>query len=120
MSLVTLALGAAMLPAYASLDEADAYLLGDAGPRRVTWTAAEEDDQRRALVTATRTLDRLPWRGSKAAAAQATAWPRAGIGTVTVPNDIEVAAILIAAHLVAVSRLTAGGGRGRRRGRSRR
>ena len=105
MSLVNVALGTATLPAYASLDEADAYLLGDAGPRRVTWTAADEDARRRALISATRTLDRLPWRGTKAAAAQATAWPRAGIGTATLPADIEVAAILIAAHLVTYSGL---------------
>lgn len=101
MSLVNVALGAAMLPAYASLDEADGYLEGDAGPRRVTWTAADEDAKRRGLVTATRTLDRLPWRGAKAVATQATAWPRSGIGTTTLPADVEVAAILIAAHLVA-------------------
>lgn len=101
MSLVNVALGTAMLPAYASMDEADAWMLGDAGPLRTSWTAASADDQRRALVTATRTLDRLPWRGTKATAGQATAWPRAGVGAVTVPNDIEVAAILIAAHRVA-------------------
>ena len=101
MSLVNVALGTAMLPAYASMDEADAWMLGDAGPLRTSWTAASADDQRRALVTATRTLDRLPWRGTKAAAAQATAWPRAGIGLASLPADVEVAAILIAAHLVA-------------------
>ena len=100
MSLVNVALGAAVLPAYASLAEADGYLEGDAGPRRAQWTAAGDDDKRRALVTATRTLDRLPWRGTKAAASQATAWPRAGIGTATLPTDIEVAAIVIAAHLL--------------------
>ena len=101
MSLVDIVIGTATLSSYASVDEADAYLLGDAGPRRVTWTSADEDAKARALVTATRTLDRLPWRGSRSMTTQATAWPRSGIGTTSLPTDIEVAAVLIAAHLVA-------------------
>ena len=63
--------------------------------------SADQDDPLRAVVQATRTLDRLPWRGAKAVATQATAWPRSGIGTTALPADVEVAAILIAAHLVA-------------------
>lgn len=51
-------------------------------------------------MTATRLLDRLPWRGKPAVLSQATAWPRASVGVTTVPAGIEVAAILIAADLV--------------------
>ncbi len=101
MSLQTITISTRTFSAYASLAEADAYLAGAAGALRTTWTGAETDAKRRALVTATRALDRLPWRGTKALASQATAWPRAGIGTTGVPADIEAAAILIAADLVA-------------------
>ncbi|MCY3911921.1 MAG: hypothetical protein OXG43_01585 [Chloroflexi bacterium] len=100
MSLSSVTLGSTSIPTYASVAEANAYMLAEAGPQRTTWNAAETDAKRRALVTATRALDRLPWRGTKAQASQATAWPRAGIGTTGVPAGIEAAAILIAADLV--------------------
>lgn len=40
------------------------------------WTAASTDNKARALVTATRQLDRQSWQGSKVADDQALAWPR--------------------------------------------
>lgn len=55
-------------------------------------TAATPDNQKRALVEATRVLDRTPWNGTKTAAGQALAWPRTGVaradGTAVDPNTI--------------------------------
>ena len=100
MSLSSVTLGSTSIPTYASVAEANAYMLAEVGPQRTTWNAAETDAKRRALVTATRALDRLPWRGKPAAVNQATAWPRSGVGTTVVPSGLEVAAILVAAYLV--------------------
>jgi len=71
------------------------------------WETAVDDTQMRAMVTATRLLDRLTWAGTKTSAVQPIAWPRTGvvIGGVavdanTIPADIlngfaELAQLLI-------------------------
>lgn len=57
-----------------------------------SFAAATSDNQKRALVEATRVLDRLPWTGTKTVAGQALAWPRTGVtladGTAVDPNTI--------------------------------
>ena len=42
----------------------------------LAWTTATEDEQTRALITATRGLDTLGWIGTKTTTTQALAWPR--------------------------------------------
>lgn len=44
-----------------------------------TFGAATADDQKRALVEATRILDRQLWQGAKVDAGQVLAWPRTGV-----------------------------------------
>lgn len=67
--------GAANATSYLTVAEADAYL--DARPNVAAWTGASADARARAVITATRLLSPLPWRGSRTTAAQALAWPRA-------------------------------------------
>ncbi|MGB0878685.1 MAG: DnaT-like ssDNA-binding protein [Mycobacterium sp.] len=40
------------------------------------WDSASGDTQNRAAVEATRTLELMPWRGTRVDATQALAWPR--------------------------------------------
>lgn len=47
---------------YASLVEADQYLVADV-KRSATWGARSEDDKKRGLISATRLLLRLSWAG---------------------------------------------------------
>lgn len=72
-------------PAYADLDDADAYLapsLHAAG-----WVAATEERRAQALVTMTRILDRQSWLGQPTDEAQELAWPRTGTGVAGVEDD---------------------------------
>lgn len=68
-----------------------------------TFSAATPDDQKRAMVEATRVLDRLPWNGTKTVAGQALAWPRTGVtyadGTAVDPNTIPPEVISAAYEL---------------------
>jgi hypothetical protein len=71
---------------YADVADADAYL--DAALHgQADWDALDDDAKARALVTATRTLDRQAWRGEKTDPAQALAWPRTGTGVAGVEDN---------------------------------
>ena len=68
-----------------------------------TWSAATADNQSRALVEASRLLDRQRWQGDKADAGQALAWPRTGVtvdgaevGSASIPADLVTAAYELA------------------------
>ena len=70
--------GSATADSYVSLEDSDAYHLAHGGE---AWLAPSVDDERKeaALRSATRYLDstyRGRWKGIRAAAAQALAWPR--------------------------------------------
>jgi len=63
------------------------------------WAALAADDQSRALVSATRYLDTLPWAGSKTSGAQPLQFPRTGltrrdgsaVDSATVPDEVVFA-----------------------------
>jgi hypothetical protein len=65
---------------------------------RVDWYVANADDKIRALVSATRQLDTLPWVGLRATTTQALAWPRTDavingreISATEIPQEIQQA-----------------------------
>lgn len=89
---------------YATVSQADDYLLGSVTAD--SWRAlATDEDKARYLVSATRSLDRQRWLGEKTESTQPLAWPRTGTGVDgveddVVPQDIINASIELAASLV--------------------
>lgn len=85
---------------YAGIETADEYLAADF--LATTWRAETDEDQKaRALVTATRLLDRTLWIGTKEDEDQLHAWPRTGTGLSDidddeVPQEITDASIVLA------------------------
>lgn len=69
--------GAADATSYVTRAECTTYL--DARLNSSAWTAASNDDQDRALIEATRTLDALTWQGSRVTTTQALQWPRQSV-----------------------------------------
>jgi hypothetical protein len=91
---------------YATDLAATDYLLGDIS-RDPVWGSLSADEKKRALISATRYLDRLPWAGAKTVSSQINAFPRTGIvdadgqeasGT---PQEIVDACCILAADFVA-------------------
>jgi len=72
------------------------------------FAAATPDNQKRAMVEATRVLDRQSWAGTKTSGVQALAWPRTGVtyanGTAVDPNTIP-AEVIAAAYELALAGL---------------
>lgn len=60
--------------AYISVEDASAYLGGSLST--AAWDAATPDERERALIQATRQIDRLPLRGAPAEEGQALGFPR--------------------------------------------
>ncbi len=87
---------------YASLAEADKYLAADFSA--TAWhDEADEDIRGRALVTASRLLDRQPWVGAKEDEDQTTAWPRTGVDGVEdgdIPPQLVEATIVLASLIL--------------------
>jgi hypothetical protein len=74
MATVTATVGGATSNSYVTIAEADTYF---AERLQVTnWTGANEDVQGRAVIAATRQLDREQFVGEKSDTAQALKWPR--------------------------------------------
>jgi hypothetical protein len=91
---------------YADIETADAYLAADFGAS--LWRAeADEDQKARALVTATRILDRQLWPGQKEDPDQALAWPRTGTGISGVEDD-EIPQPIIDASIILAKLIHAG------------
>lgn len=95
MALATVTIGGTEYTVYASVAEADLYL--DAAFHAGNWqdqVLTPDETKARALVTATRILDRQNWKGSKTVAAQTLAFPREDMGLTPEPivdaNDIPV------------------------------
>jgi hypothetical protein len=91
-------------PVYADVEMADAYL--NAAVHGQSWFALDDDTKGRALVSATRTLDRQSWKGDLAdpVTPQALDWPRINTGIVgvvgtAIPEDIVDASIELALSL---------------------
>lgn len=93
-------------PAYADLEEANAYMGGDASAYGTAWRDAEEDDQMRALVTATRAIDAAKWKGVPTAPPHA--FPRSGleyadgspVDPATTPQQVIDGSILLASWYI--------------------
>lgn len=71
--------GSASANSYVLLTEANAYF--DERLQVANWTAASDDDKNRALIQATRWLDRFDFMGERSTTAQALEWPRIGAYT---------------------------------------
>jgi hypothetical protein len=106
--MATVDIGANSYEVYADLDTADAYLGAESWA--TAWRAETDDDAKsRALVTATRTLDKLVWSGSKTDPEQPLQWPRKGTGLSadlvpdedTIPQRVIDAAAVLAALVIA-------------------
>jgi hypothetical protein len=104
----TVTLGTNQYTVLADLDAANEYL--EAATNAEAWRAADDDTKERALVTATRVMDRQAWKGDKTDDAQEHSWPRKNTGVALVtddelPADIVNATIEMAAALVDGSEL---------------
>jgi len=97
-------IGSQTYASYATVAEADQYL--SAAAHADAWRAITDDDVKgRALVTASRLLDRQRWKGEKTDPLQDLAWPRTGTGVEgveddTIPQDIIDACIELALAIV--------------------
>lgn len=88
---------------YADVAMADEYLNADTNA--ATWRSSTDDVKGRALVTATRTLDRQTWLGDKNEDTQELEWPRKNTGVTgveddVIPQDIIDACIEMANYIV--------------------
>ena len=120
MSLSTIDVGGLEYPVYATLGEADAYLIIDPVLGTV-WASLTgepgEIQKEKHLAAATRRLDELPWAGERTTATQTSEWPRTGLTDDqgndlpddAVPVELERAAILLAASLVSTPRALVAG-----------
>lgn len=103
----TVTVGGNEYDVYAEVATADDYLEAEFSDAATRWrdaTLTDADAKARALVSATRLLDRQMWAGSKTSDDQELAWPRTGTGISdvdedVVPQDIINASILIAADI---------------------
>jgi len=106
---------------YATVAEADAYL-DDSLVAGLTWVAVDPDSKSRALLTATRIIEKQCWQGSPTdeSPTQTTQWPRTGvmdkygnaIDSATVPDQIVSATIELAFELSQDSTGETSGGTG--------
>lgn len=72
---------------YVDLNYADEYL--EAASHATTWQDETDNDVKaRAIITASRLLDRQVWKGTKTSDIQALAWPRTGTGIDGVEDDV--------------------------------
>jgi hypothetical protein len=86
--------GGASANSYVTIAEADAYLVArlNAG----AWeTDATADEKIRAVIEATRELDRLSWQGRRASTTQALAWPRYWVVDPDSPSAFNVDSTII-------------------------
>lgn len=85
---------------YATIAEANTYL--DDSVRAGSWEFLDDDNKARALLTATRMLDRREWQGEVADEDQTLAFPRTGLadyGSTQFPSPIIEACIELAYEL---------------------
>lgn len=77
---------------YAEVADADIYLA--ASSNAAAWRDAEDDTKARALISATRILDRMAWVGDKTDGIdQVNAWPRTSTGITDLDDDVTPQAI---------------------------
>ncbi len=83
--------------AYASLHEADSYMLYHL--KKALWDRCTLDEKRAALVSATRSIDKLALRGTKKSANQTLRFPR-NTGEEEIPMAVKEATIELAIALL--------------------
>lgn len=81
---------------YGSLVDAQSYF--DTRLNADAWLESTQDEQKKALISATRRIDRLNFNGDKTSSDQTLEFPRGG--DQTVPQDIAVACYEIALALL--------------------
>lgn len=105
--MVTVVIDSVNYEAYADQATADTFLAADLRLNPI-WIALSEDDKGRALVTATRVLDRQEWKGEETnPGVQPLAWPRTGVTDAdgnpvddsTIPQQIIDGSIFLAAFI---------------------
>lgn len=102
-------IGSTEYDVYADLATADQYL--NAESWATEWRAETDDEVKaRALVTATRTLDKLTWPGTKTYEGQLLEWPRksTGLSTDLVPDSDTIPQRIIDATAVLAALTVAG------------
>lgn len=94
-------IGSTSYASYASVEQADAYLA--AAIHATNWWTATDDTKARALVSASRMLDRQDWLGDKTDPDQVLAWPRSNTGVDGVEDDVIPEPIVSAAIELALA-----------------
>lgn len=92
--MTTITIGTADYQVYGNLVDAELYLAARIGSD--IWDTKDNNVKNRALITATRLLDRQIWQGTKTVDSQLLDWPRIGVvdaegiavDDATVPQDI--------------------------------
>lgn len=105
----TIIIGSNGYDVYADLATANEYL--EAESWATDWRDEADDDVKgRALVTATRTLDKLQWPGTKTDDDQILQWPRTGTGASTdlVPDEYTIPQRIIDAACVLAALILSG------------
>ncbi len=88
----TVVIGSNSYFSYSDVANADIYL--DASSNADAWRASDDDIKGRALVSGTRILDRLLWKGEKTDIDQPNAWPRKNTGITGLDDDETPQAIV--------------------------
>lgn len=115
--MVQVSIGANNYESYADVATADTYLEADLRLDAI-WDAATTDDKTRALVSATRILDRQRWVGEPTQpfpGTQPLAWPRTGVTGFTdteIPTQVVNACITLAALFIETPTLAQEGSTG--------
>lgn len=92
---VTVTIGTDEYDAYVAVEDVDSYANGSLTAS--AWDSLIPDDKARAIVTATRWIDSVCWKGEKIDPSQPLEWPR----TVGNLRNIEQAAIVLAVLVAA-------------------
>jgi len=111
----TVSVGGTEYDVYAAIADANSYLEAEVSAAATKWRSAsltDNDTKARALVSATRLIDRQSWPGSKTDGDyQTLEWPRKGTGITgvdqdVIPQQIIDACILLAAEINNGSKVT--------------
>lgn len=98
--MASITIGSSTFSTYGTVAEADTYLEGDFGA--ALWRAeADEDQKARALVTATRVIDRMCYLGDKTDPDQDNAFPRDDMGLDDYPDGAVPQEIIDASFVLA-------------------
>lgn len=105
----TVTINAVVYSTYADVAFGDQYDLERLGSLADSWSTATSTTKSKALLMATRLLDRMDWQGTRNAAPPALAWPRTGVvladgsavDSTTIPLDVSRGCVELAMSLIA-------------------